>query len=94
MMIFLLRTCSSITIFSEGLFNGSGPLDTCKSHPIFYWTVPFFQDDGLAMSFSCRRWNETVFNNYKLLENLIKGGENPSILFKHQINAMPMATIL
>ncbi|CAI2182532.1 14867_t:CDS:2 [Funneliformis geosporum] len=62
------RTCASIMAFSEGLFNGKGSLDTCKSQPIYYWSAPLFQDDTLVMFFSCRRWNETVFTNNKILD--------------------------
>ncbi|CAG8727585.1 4343_t:CDS:2, partial [Funneliformis mosseae] len=51
-----------------GLFNGKGPLDTCKSQPIYYWTVPPEQDDTLLMYLACRRWNETVSTNNKLLD--------------------------
>ncbi|CAI2200612.1 699_t:CDS:2, partial [Funneliformis geosporum] len=54
--------------FSEGLINGKGPLDTCKSQPIFYWTAPLTQDDTLYMHYSCRRWNETVLNNNTVLD--------------------------
>ncbi|CAI2182877.1 2444_t:CDS:2, partial [Funneliformis geosporum] len=34
------RTGASMMAFSEGLFNGKGPLDTCKSQHIYYWTAP------------------------------------------------------
>ncbi|CAI2183322.1 3750_t:CDS:2, partial [Funneliformis geosporum] len=38
------RTGASMMAFSEGLFNGKGPLDTCKSQHIYYWTAPLMQD--------------------------------------------------
>ncbi|CAG8551319.1 7865_t:CDS:2 [Funneliformis mosseae] len=60
------RTGASIMSFSEGLFNGYGPLDTCKSQPIFYWNVPTDQDAELSPYSSCRRWNETVGSNNTL----------------------------
>ncbi|CAG8751700.1 6875_t:CDS:2, partial [Funneliformis mosseae] len=50
------------------LFNGKGPLDTCKSQPIYYWNLPREQDDILSMFLSCPRWNETVVASNKLLE--------------------------
>ncbi|CAI2180334.1 8847_t:CDS:2, partial [Funneliformis geosporum] len=62
------RTGVSMMAFSEGLFNGKGPLDTCKSQPIYYWTAPLSQDDILNMFYACRRWNETVFTNNKILD--------------------------
>ncbi|CAI2199351.1 16303_t:CDS:2, partial [Funneliformis geosporum] len=52
----------------QRLINGKGPLDTCKSQPIFYWTAPLTQDDTLYMHYSCRRWNETVLNNNTVLD--------------------------
>ncbi|CAG8487681.1 2816_t:CDS:2 [Funneliformis caledonium] len=61
------RTGASIMAFSEGLFNGKGSLDNCKSQPIYYTTTPN-QDDTLFMFHACRRWNETVFSNNKVLD--------------------------
>src|SRR6266540_3875424 len=40
MNVYHLRTGASIMAFSEGLFNGKGPIDTCKSQPIYYWNLP------------------------------------------------------
>ncbi|CAI2198096.1 2120_t:CDS:2, partial [Funneliformis geosporum] len=57
------RNGASLMAFSEGLFNGKGHLDICKSQPIYYSTTPLFQDYELYMFSSCRRWNETVRNN-------------------------------
>ncbi|CAG8631439.1 2605_t:CDS:2 [Funneliformis caledonium] len=62
------RTGASMMSFSQGLFNGKGPLDTCKSQPIYYWNLPPEQDDILFMYLACRRWNETVVASNKLLD--------------------------
>ncbi|CAI2164933.1 14375_t:CDS:2 [Funneliformis geosporum] len=62
------RTGMSTMSFSEGLFNGYGPLDTCKSQPIYYRNVPLEQDAELSMFTACRRWNETVDSNNALLD--------------------------
>ncbi|CAG8476038.1 17629_t:CDS:2 [Funneliformis caledonium] len=60
------RAGASLMSFSEGLFNGYGPLDACKSQPIYYWNLPLEQDSTLSMFTSCRRWNETVNTNNPL----------------------------
>ncbi|CAG8511541.1 1974_t:CDS:2 [Funneliformis caledonium] len=65
------RTGASLMAFSEGLFNGYGPLDTCKSQPIYYWNLPPEQDDTLSLVTSCRRWNETVNTNNPLRDEQI-----------------------
>ncbi|CAI2186405.1 19296_t:CDS:2, partial [Funneliformis geosporum] len=67
-----LRTGASIMAFSEGLFNGKGPLDTCKSQPIYYLTSP-------NSEFICPRWNETVLNNNKLLGEQIYAYGNKTL---------------
>ncbi|CAI2180001.1 8794_t:CDS:2 [Funneliformis geosporum] len=62
------RTGASMMAFSQGLFNGKGPLDTCKSQPIYYFNIPTQQDYILRMHYACRLFNETVLTNNKLLD--------------------------
>ncbi|CAG8509530.1 3233_t:CDS:2 [Funneliformis caledonium] len=65
------RNGASIMSFSQGLFNGKGPLDTCKSQPIYYLTVPPEKDDTCMIYASCKLWNETVASNNKLLDEQV-----------------------
>ncbi|CAG8651549.1 1596_t:CDS:2 [Funneliformis mosseae] len=75
----VVKTGASMMAFSEGLFNGKGSLDNCKSQPIFYWNEPFNKDDTLVMFLACRRWNETVATNNKILEEQIYAYGNKTI---------------
>ncbi|CAG8577561.1 2360_t:CDS:2 [Acaulospora morrowiae] len=69
------RTGASMMAFSEGLFNGIGPLDSCKSQPIYYSTIPLDQDTELAPFLACRRWNQTCWtNNAKRSEQIFAYG--------------------
>ncbi|CAH1762734.1 16672_t:CDS:2, partial [Entrophospora sp. SA101] len=71
------RNGASSMAFSEGLFNGKGSLDTCKSQPVYISSMPSDQDTVLAPFYACRRWNDTIFNNNKLLdEQLYEYGNN------------------
>ncbi|KAF0475505.1 phosphoglycerate mutase-like protein [Gigaspora margarita] len=49
--------------FSEGLFNGVGPLDTCKNQPFYVWNIPANEDNIIEMYNNCLLANETVINN-------------------------------
>ncbi|CAG8479750.1 27149_t:CDS:2 [Gigaspora margarita] len=57
------RCGASAMAFSEGLFNGDGPLDTCKNQPVYVWNIPAEQDNILEMYNNCLLVNETVLNN-------------------------------
>ncbi|CAG8564246.1 15085_t:CDS:2 [Funneliformis caledonium] len=74
------RHGASLMAFSEGLFNGKGPLDTCKSQPIYYSTPPLLQDAEHYMFFACRRWNETVFNNNTLRDEQVYAYGNKTLV--------------
>ncbi|CAG8745015.1 854_t:CDS:2, partial [Funneliformis mosseae] len=64
------RAGASAMAFAEGLFNGKGPLDTCKSQPVYISSFPRDQDYVLQPQIACPRWNRTVFNNPYLLEQM------------------------
>ncbi|CAG8833389.1 23943_t:CDS:2, partial [Gigaspora margarita] len=57
------RCGASAMAFSEGLYNGDGPLDTCKNQPVYIWNIPADQDNILVMFNNCKLLNDTVFNN-------------------------------
>ncbi|CAG8558082.1 16226_t:CDS:2, partial [Gigaspora margarita] len=57
------RCGASAMAFSEGLFNGDGPLDTCKNQPVYVWNIPANEDNILEMYNNCLLANETVLNN-------------------------------
>nr|CAG8459397.1 9801_t:CDS:2 [Entrophospora candida] len=73
------RAGASAMAFSEGLFNGKGSLDTCKSQPVYISSVPEVQDEVLAPFKSCRRWNETVSNNNPLLNEQLYSYGNKTL---------------
>ncbi|CAG8502489.1 1628_t:CDS:2, partial [Racocetra fulgida] len=53
--------------FSEGLFDGTGPVGACKNVPVYIWSLPsvnIIHYSILEMYLTCRRWNETVLNNF------------------------------
>ncbi|RHZ58299.1 hypothetical protein Glove_374g17 [Diversispora epigaea] len=55
------RTGMSAMAFSEGVFNGMGSLDTCKSQPVYISSIPSEQDSVLQ-PYYCTRFNQTVMN--------------------------------
>ncbi|CAG8824302.1 37103_t:CDS:2, partial [Gigaspora margarita] len=57
------RCGASAMAFSEGLFNGDGPLDTCKNQPVYVWNIPANEDNIIEMYNNCLLANETVINN-------------------------------
>ncbi|RIB23541.1 histidine phosphatase superfamily [Gigaspora rosea] len=57
------RCGASGMAFSEGLFNGDGPLDTCKNQPVYVWNIPANEDNIIEMYNNCLLANETVINN-------------------------------
>ncbi|KAF0373012.1 phosphoglycerate mutase-like protein [Gigaspora margarita] len=57
------RCGASAMAFSEGLFNGDGPLDTCKNQPVYVWNIPANEDNIIEMYNNCLLANETVLNN-------------------------------
>ncbi|CAJ0635204.1 10637_t:CDS:2 [Entrophospora sp. SA101] len=61
------RCGASAMSFSEGLFNGRGSLDTCKSQPVYISSVPEEQDEILTPFKACPRWAKTVSKNNPLL---------------------------
>jgi len=61
--------------FAEGLFNGKGPLDTCKSQPIYYWTTPrvkkfSFTASLIKMFFFSSKHNHSIKLYKNFLNNL------------------------
>ncbi|CAG8576838.1 4454_t:CDS:2, partial [Racocetra persica] len=54
--------------FSEGLFDGTGPVGACKNEPVYIWSLPPGHDYILRMYYSCLRWNQTVSNNKLYLD--------------------------
>ncbi|CAG8746001.1 15966_t:CDS:2, partial [Gigaspora margarita] len=57
------RCGASAMAFSEGLFKGDGPLDSCKNQPVYVWSIPTKEDDIIEQYNNCKLLNETVFNN-------------------------------
>ncbi|RIB30240.1 histidine phosphatase superfamily [Gigaspora rosea] len=57
------RCGASAMAFSEGLYNGDGPLGTCRNQPVYIWNIPADQDNILVMFNNCKLLNDTVFNN-------------------------------
>ncbi|CAG8817677.1 9255_t:CDS:2, partial [Gigaspora rosea] len=45
------------------LFNGDGPLDTCKNQPVYIWSLPADEDNIIEMHDNCLLANETASNN-------------------------------
>ncbi|CAJ0907394.1 8242_t:CDS:2 [Entrophospora sp. SA101] len=73
------RAGASAMAFSEGLFNGKGSLDTCKSQPVYISSVPV-QDEILTPFFdTCSRWNETVFKNNPLRDEQLYSYGNKTL---------------
>ncbi|CAG8571303.1 1687_t:CDS:2, partial [Funneliformis caledonium] len=62
------RTGASAMAFAEGLFNGKGPLDTCKSQPVYISSLPGYLDYVLQPQVACPRWYLTILNNTDYLE--------------------------
>ncbi|RGB44049.1 histidine phosphatase superfamily [Rhizophagus diaphanus] len=73
------RAGASSMAFSEGLFNGEGPLDICKSKPVYIWSLPTEQDYILQPHLACARWNQTVFTNNKLLDEQLYSYGNKTL---------------
>ncbi|CAG8491717.1 24437_t:CDS:2, partial [Gigaspora rosea] len=57
------RCGASAMAFSEGLFNGDGPLDICKNQPVYVWNLPANEDDIIEFYNNCYLANQTVINN-------------------------------
>ncbi|CAG8468651.1 483_t:CDS:2 [Cetraspora pellucida] len=49
-----------------GLFDGTGPIGTCKNEPVFIWSLPQGHDYILEMYNACPLWNHTIGNNFTL----------------------------
>ncbi|CAJ0834289.1 7683_t:CDS:2 [Entrophospora sp. SA101] len=62
------RAGASSMAYSEGLFNGKGSLDTCKSQPVYTSSIPEMQDGVLVPWISCTRWFNTVYSNNSLFD--------------------------
>ncbi|GBB89884.1 hypothetical protein RclHR1_16700004 [Rhizophagus clarus] len=73
------RTGASSMAFSEGLFNGEGPLDICKSKPVYVWSLPTEQDYILQPHYACARWNQTVANNNTVLNEQLYSYGNKTL---------------
>nr|CAG8465061.1 5174_t:CDS:2 [Entrophospora candida] len=73
------RCGASAMSFSEGLFNGRGSLDTCKSQPVYISSVPEEQDEILTPFRACPRWAKTVSNNNPLLNEQLYSYGNKTL---------------
>ncbi|CAI2184681.1 507_t:CDS:2, partial [Funneliformis geosporum] len=68
------RTGASAMAFAEGLFNGKGPLDTCKSQPVYISSLPAYLDYVLQPQLTCPRWTQIVFNSPDYFEQIYSYG--------------------